>query len=210
MTNNVMASGNINAIHCPKLMPRFSPSGLFSVCKAIAFGGVPIGVAIPPILAAMGIESVKAMRPFPFAGNAAKTGVRKVSIIAAVAVLLTNIEKMPVMSRKPNKTLSLLLPKGLMRFLASKTSKPDLVAAIARINPPRKSIMTGLANVAIISFELSNFPKVLLSSPLKIDMLLSDIVRHIRVMIPNDVAHEGIASVSHDSVANTKTAITRC
>ena len=70
--------------------------------------------------------------------------------------------------------------------------------------------MTGLANVAIISFELSNFPKVLLSSPLKIDMLLSDIVRHIRVMIPNDVAHEGIASVSHDSVANTKTAITRC
>ena len=51
----------------------------------MALGGVPIGVAIPPKLAAMGILIVSAVRPLPLAGSAAKTGVRKVSIIGAIA-----------------------------------------------------------------------------------------------------------------------------
>ena len=45
---------------------------------------------------------------------------------------------------------------------------------------------------------------------LKHDKLLFDTVKHIIVMMASDVAHDGMASVSHDRVANTKIAITRC
>ena len=131
------------------------------------------------------------------------------SIIAAVAVLLTNIEKIPVISRKPNSTFSLLRPNGRIRFLASNTSKPDLVAAIAKKNPPRKRIITGLAKVAIISSLLSSFPKISFSSALKKNRLWLETVKHIRAIIPNEVAHEGIASLIHIRVANTKIAIIR-
>ena len=82
-------------------------------------GGVPIGVPIPPRLAAIGIDSASAMRPLPSGGNCLNTGVRKVSIMAAVAVLLTNIENKPVMSRKPSNTLSLFVPKGFSNVFAN-------------------------------------------------------------------------------------------
>ena len=88
MKSSTITSGNINSIHWPKSMPMPISE---SCCMAIALGGVPIGVPIPPKFAAMGMDIVSAMRPLPFAGSAAKTGVRNVSIIAAVAVLLTNI-----------------------------------------------------------------------------------------------------------------------
>ena len=138
MKSNKSTNGNIKAIHSPKSIPIFSPLGSLSACRAIALGGVPIGVAIPPKLAAIGILIVSATRPLPLAGSAAKTGVRKVSIIAAVAVLLTNIEKTPVISKKPNNTFSLLRPNGRIRFFASKTSNPDLVAAIAKKKTTQK------------------------------------------------------------------------
>ena len=205
-----MVSGNMIAIHCPKPRPMFRPASSLSTFSAMAFGGVPIGVPIPPILAATGMLIVSAIRPLPFAGRAAKTGVRNVSIIAAVAVLLTNIENNPVISRKPSSTFSLLLPNGRIRFLASSTSRPDLVAAIARMKPPRKSMITGSAKAAMISFDLSRVPKVSFSSPLKKARLLFEIVRHMVVMIESEVAQEGIHSVSHERVANTKIAITRC
>ena len=163
-----MTSGNMNDIHCPKPIPMWS-SGPLRAWRAMALGGVPIGVAIPPILAATGMLRVRATRPFPLAGRAAKTGVRKVSIIAAVAVLLTNIEKAPVISRKPRRTFSLFLPKGFMRFLAKRTSSPDFVAAMARMNPPRKRMMIGLAKVAIISDDFSSAPK---SAPLRVALLV--------------------------------------
>ena len=85
-----------------------------------------IGVPIPPRLAAIGIDIVKAIRPLPLAGSAAKTGVRKVSINAAVAVFEMNIEKSPVISRKPKRTFSLLLPKGLIRLRAKRRVKSRL------------------------------------------------------------------------------------
>ena len=209
MKSNKSTNGNIKAIHSPKSIPIFSPLGSLSACRAIALGGVPIGVAIPPKLAAIGILIVSATRPLPLVGSAAKTGVRKVSIIAAVAVLLTNIEKTPVISKKPNSTFSLLRPNGRIRFFASKTSNPDLVAAIAKKKPPKKSIITGLAKVAIISLLLSNFPNTSFSSPLKKNKLWLETVKHIKVMIPSEVAHEGIASLIHIRVANTKIAIIR-
>ena len=93
---------------------------------------------------------VSAILPFPLAGSALNTGVRKVSIMAAVAVLEINMEKMPVMSMKPNSTFSDFLPKGAMRVLAISTSSPLLVAAMAITKPPRKRMMVGSAKQAII------------------------------------------------------------
>ena len=141
--------GNINIIHSPNPMPRLRPSGSFRYFSAIVLGGVPIGVPIPPRLAATGMLSAIAIRPLPSGGNCLNTGARKVSIIAAVAVLDTNIENNPVMSRNPKSTFSLLLPKGLSSTLARCASIPVLPAAMARMNPPMKSIITGSAKVAI-------------------------------------------------------------
>ena len=56
-----------------------------------------------------------------------------------------NMEKMPVMSMKPNSTFSDFLPKGAMRVLAISTSSPLLVAAMAITKPPRKRMMVGSA-----------------------------------------------------------------
>lgn len=209
MKSKAMTRGNIKATQSPKPMCMFKPSGSFNACRAMALGGVPIGVAIPPRLAAMGMESVSAVRPLPSGGKAANTGVRKTSIMAAVAVLLINMEKVPVIRMNPSRTVSERFPKGLISVLASSTSNPDLVAAMARINPPRNSMITGLANVAMISFELISVPNDSLSL-FKNDRLLSDTVKHIVVMMTNEVAHDGMASVIHSRVASTKMAITRC
>lgn len=90
----------MNPIHSPKPMFRFKPSGSFKYFNAIALGGVPIGVAIPPTLAATGIAIAKPIFPFPSAGSAFSTGVKKVNIMAAVAVLLRNIENTAVTKNK--------------------------------------------------------------------------------------------------------------
>ena len=50
------------------------------------------------------IARAKAVFPFPSAGRDFRTGPRKVSIIAAVAVLLKNIENTPVTITKPRRT----------------------------------------------------------------------------------------------------------
>ena len=149
MNSRRITNGNINIIHWPKPRPRFRPSGSFRYFRAMVFGGVPIGVPIPPRLAATGILMAKATRPLPSGGSWWNTGVRNVSIIAAVAVLDTNIENKPVMSRNPNSTISLRVPKGFSSTLANWASRPVLVAAIASTNPPINSIITGSAKVAI-------------------------------------------------------------
>ncbi len=119
--------------------------------RAMAFGGVPIGVPIPPIFAATGIARASPIRPFPSAGSDLRTGVRKASIMAAVAVLLMNIEKTATTQRIPRSTVLGFVPKGLRRTFASCTSRPTLVAAMASTNPPRKSMMIGLANAPMIA-----------------------------------------------------------
>ena len=85
----------------------------------MALGGVPIGVPIPPRLAAIGIARASEILPPPSLGKVARTGVRKVSIIAAVAVLLMNIEKIPITRRTPRRTILGFVPKGLSITLAS-------------------------------------------------------------------------------------------
>ena len=112
---------------------------------AIALGGVPIGVPIPPTLAPTGIAIVRATLPLPFAGRLLSTGVRNASIIAAVAVLERNIEKIPVTRRKPSNTFSDFVPNGLSSTFASFTSRPLFVAAMASTKPPMNSMITGCA-----------------------------------------------------------------
>ena len=136
------------------------------------------------------------------------TGARKVSIIAAVAVLLTNIENTPVIRINPSSTFSLLLPKGLSSVLASSTSSPDFVAAIASIKPPRNRMIIGSANVAIRSLWFSSS---LLSMPERNKWkALSDVVNSSSPISDTDVAQGDIASVTHNMVARANTAITRC
>lgn len=118
-----------------------------------------------------------------------------------------NIENRPVIMRNPNNTFSLLLPNGRIRFFASKVSSPDFDAAMARMNPARKSIMIGSANEAIISSESNSSP---MSSPLKSLNEFWETVVHMIVMMESDVAHAGIHSVNQDNVANTKVAMMRC
>ena len=55
--------------------------------------------------APIGIAKASAAHPFSSCGRDLSTGARNVSIIAAVAVLLTNIEKIAVTSIKPKSTV---------------------------------------------------------------------------------------------------------
>src|SRR5574344_1339955 len=186
---------------------RLRPCGSLRYFRAMALGGVPIMVPIPPMLAPTGIAIVRAILPLPLAGKALKTGVRKVSIIAAVAVLDTNMENTPVIKRKPRRTFSDLCPKGFIRFLAIMVSSPDLDAANARMNPPKKSITIGSAIVAIMDSWLINW---FLSIPDTMDLKeLSETVNSMIPMREIEVAQAGIASEIHRIVANANIAIIR-
>ena len=121
--------------------------GSLRYLSAIVFGGVPIGVPIPPMFAAIGIANARPIL-LPSSGRERSTGARNASIMAAVAVLLINIENSPITIRKPSSTILGLVPKGAMRMRASWASRPTFVAQSARANPPRKSITVGSANVA--------------------------------------------------------------
>ena len=148
------------------------------------------------------------MRPLPSGGNWRNTGVRNVSIMAAVAVFDTNIENSPVMSRKPSSTISLLVPKGFNSTFANWASRPVFVAAIASTKPPMNSMMTGSANVAITPLYESSVPT---SSSLTIGrMPLSVVNSNISTMIATDVAHDDTTSNIHISVAKAKMAMMRC
>ena len=116
----------------------------------MALGGVPIGVPIPPRLAAIGIESASATLPVSLSGRALSTGARNASIMAAVAVLLMNIENRLITIRKPRSTNLEFLPNIPRSTFAIAASIPYLDATIASTKPPRKSMTTGSANEAII------------------------------------------------------------
>ena len=97
------------------------------------------------------MASASAVRSFEPSGIALSTGVRKASIMAAVAVLLTNAEKMAVTTMKPRSTVSDLVPNGLRRIRAETTSSRVLVMPMARMNPPMKSRMVGSAKQCMMS-----------------------------------------------------------
>ena len=208
MNNRMITSGNINIIHWPKPNPRFSPSGSFKYFSAIVFGGVPIGVPIPPRFAAMGIDMASETRPLPSGGNWWNTGVRNVSIIAAVAVFDTNIENRPVISRNPNSTISLFVPKGFNSTFANCASSPVFVAAMASTKPPMNNMITGSANVAITPLYDNSLPT---SSSFTIGAIpLSVQNTSINTMMATDVAHDDTTSITHINVAKAKMAMIRC
>ena len=166
--NNIQAKnsiirvyGNITLTHSPKPMFMLRPSGSLRYFKAMALGGVPIGVAMPPMLAPIGIANAMPIRPLPSSGNCFNTGAMNVSIMAAVAVLLINIEKRPVIKRNPNSTNSDFFPNGLKNNLASCTSIPNFDAAEAKMNPPKNNIIIGSEKQAMILAYGMGSPKVL-------------------------------------------------
>lgn len=71
---------------------------------ATAFGGVPIGVPIPPTFAANGIESARATRPRSEVSRDRSIGATTASIIAVQAVFDMNIEKTAVTIIIPSMT----------------------------------------------------------------------------------------------------------
>lgn len=78
--------------------------------------------------------------------------------MAAVAVLLMNIENRAVTRIKPSSTFSDLVPNGASITLASFTSRPLLVAAMAIMKPPIKSMIVGSAKQCSRSVLLTRFP----------------------------------------------------
>ena len=206
--SRMTTNGVMNIIHSPKPSPMFSPSGSLRYFRAMVLGGVPMGVPIPPRLAANGMLSAMAMRPLPSGGNCRNTGVRNVSIMAAVAVLDTNMENRPVMRINPSSTLSLLLPKGFSSTFASCASSPVLVAAMARINPPMNSMMTGSAKVAMTLLYDNKAPTC---SGSHIHLTPeSEQNSSISPMMATLVAHDDTTSRIHISVAKAKIAMMRC
>ena len=109
-----------------------------------------MGVPIPPRLAATGILSARPILPLSSAGSLESTGVSRASIMAAVAVLLMNMENTEIMMRKPSSTISGLVPNSFRRARARVTSSPYFSAMIASTKPPRNSITTGSAMEAMI------------------------------------------------------------
>ena len=112
------------------------------------------------------------------------------------------------MSRKPNSTILLFVPKGLSRTLANCTSRPVFVAAIAKMKPPINSMMTGSAKVAITPLYDNKAPTW---SGSHIHLMPESLVKSsIRPMTATDVAHDDTISIIHISVANAKMAMIRC
>ncbi|CSA24603.1 Uncharacterised protein [Vibrio cholerae] len=180
----ITTNGIPNAIHSANVI-KLSPTKYFN---AIALGGVPMGVPIPPILAATGIQSANATRPGSLGPKTAITGVKIESIMAVVAVFDINIENTAVIIIKPNITYFGLLPNGLSSTRAKLTSSRYLVAAIARKKPPKNSMIIGLAKVAMISVDFSKAPNSLVPSPNRNKMKpLSESISTSSTMITTDV-----------------------
>ena len=110
-----------------------------------------MGVPIPPMFAATGMERIKPILPLSFISKRPTTGATMESIMAVVAVLLMNIEKTAVINMMPNMTNLGLDPKGANSTRARFWSNRYLVAAMARKNPPRNRMMMGEANVCRMS-----------------------------------------------------------
>ena len=136
------------------------------------------------------------------------TGAKKASIIAAVAVLDINIDRVPMTVRKPSNTNLGFVPNGRSMARAKNTSSPTLLAVIARTNPPRKSMITGSAKLAITPLCESREPTT--SGSTMGLRPLSEQKSSINTMMAIDVAHDETISRIHINVANAKIAMTRC
>ena len=96
------------------------------------------------------MESASPTLPVSSSGRLLSTGARKASIIAAVAVLLMNMENTLMTMRNPRRTTLGFFPKSPRRNFAITASIPYLEATMASTKPPMKSITTGSAKEAIM------------------------------------------------------------
>ena len=177
----------------------------FRAPRAIAFGGVPMGVPMPPMLAPSGMARAKAALPRSSSSKSLSTGAKMASIMAAVAVLLMNMENTAVMSMRPRSTNFGFLPKGFNSTRARFKSILYLVAAAAKKNPPKKSMMMGFAKVAMIDLWLI----MVTPSTRKGDSEESDMVTIMSTMTSTDVDQIGNGCRIQKRAAMTKTPMTR-
>ena len=160
MSSMMITKGTPNIIQSPKV--TFQPFSCMNF-RAMALGGVPMGVPIPPTLAPIGMHRAKAARPRSSGLKRASTGVSRASIMAAVAVLLMNMENRAVTLMRPSSTYFGFVPKGLSSTRARLMSRRNLVAASARKKPPRNRMMMGSAKVAKMLFCWVRFTRSSLS-----------------------------------------------
>ena len=122
--------------------PAFS-----SAPAAMAFGGVPIMVPIPPVAAAMGIPSNKAFEKPEFFPSDARRGMIAAITMAVVAVFDISIEATMVVNIKPMSRFLGFAPENFSVNLKSAWSSLVLVIAEARKKPPSISQITLLEKV---------------------------------------------------------------
>ena len=67
--SNKIVKGIITIAQSPKPMLNPRPAGSFKYLRAIALGGVPTGVAIPPMLAPIGIAMTRPILPLSSSGS---------------------------------------------------------------------------------------------------------------------------------------------
>ena len=134
-------SGTAASIHWKKvtLIPAFSRAP-----KAMAFGGVPTGVPMPPTFAATGIDKAMPVRALP-SGRAMMTGIMTANMVAVVAVFDINMLMIAVMSMTPMTVRRGLPMNGFSSTAESARSTLYFAAPSATMNPPKKRMITGLA-----------------------------------------------------------------
>ena len=88
-----------------------------------------MGVPIPPILAANGIQRTSAFLNGSPESTCARSGTVSVIIMAVVAVLLIHIEKIAVIAISPSITVLGFEPNIFSTLLASARSIPTFTAA---------------------------------------------------------------------------------
>ncbi len=117
-----------------------------SAPSAIALGGLPTGVPIPPMFAATGMDRATPVRAGP-GGRDAITGTTTANIVAVVAVLDTNIDSDAVITIRPSTAARGPRANGRSSTAARLRSRSNLAAPSAMRKPPRKSTITGSASV---------------------------------------------------------------
>src|SRR5210317_885550 len=115
---------------------------------AIAFGGEPMMVPMPPSEAAAGIPISNAFENGAPLSSVFTKGMTAAIIIAVVAVFDMIIEKMAVTSMMPNNTFLGLDPNLEIVALKTVWSRPTFCMASAMTKPPSINQITLLDQVA--------------------------------------------------------------
>ena len=135
----IMATGKPIIIHSRK--PNCTP-WLLIASTAIAFGGDPIMVPIPPKEAAAGIPMSSAFANGEFLSRVLINGITAAIIMAVVAVFDMIIENIAVTNMIPNSTFLGFEPNFEMVILNRVLSSPTFCMASAITKPPNINQIT--------------------------------------------------------------------